>query len=78
MPRSPWWWPSARRPTSSATERRGRRLVVAHVLIIHEVADYAAWKAVFDDAAGLRRDAGERAYRAPRFVYLEELEAGAL
>jgi heme-degrading monooxygenase HmoA len=29
------------------------------VLIIHEVADYAHWKAAFDAAAGLRRDAGE-------------------
>jgi len=34
-----------------------------HVLIIHEVADYEAWKVVFDDAAGLRRDAGERSYQ---------------
>lgn len=32
------------------------------VLITHEVDDYAAWKAVFDAAAGIRRDAGEREY----------------
>ena len=91
-----------------------------HVLIIHEVADYPAWKKVFDDAAGIRREAGERSYQvlryekeprkivhfsvwtsheaaraffesprlvairkeagvvAPEFIYLEELEAGAL
>lgn len=33
------------------------------VLIIHEVADYSAWKSVFDGAATLRRDAGELAYQ---------------
>lgn len=30
-----------------------------YVLIIHEVDDYPAWKAVFDGAADLRKDAGE-------------------
>lgn len=34
-----------------------------HVLIIHEVADYPAWKQVFDGAAGIRRAAGERSYQ---------------
>jgi quinol monooxygenase YgiN len=38
-----------------------------HVLIIHEVADYDAWKKVFDGAAGIRRDAGERAYQVLRY-----------
>ncbi|MDL2338388.1 MAG: antibiotic biosynthesis monooxygenase [Pseudomonadota bacterium] len=33
-----------------------------HVLIIHAVKDYAAWKKVFDDAASMRRNAGERSY----------------
>jgi quinol monooxygenase YgiN len=33
------------------------------VLIIHEVADYPAWKAIFDGAAALRRDAGETRYQ---------------
>jgi quinol monooxygenase YgiN len=91
-----------------------------HVFIIHEVADYAAWKQVFDQAASLRRNAGERSYqvlrfetdpnqivhfsqwtsiaaaraffespqlvqirqkagvKAPKFLYLQELEAGVL
>ena len=91
-----------------------------HVLIIHEVADYAAWKKVFDAAAAIRRAAGERSYqvlryaedanrivhfsvwtshadarrffesprlveirrqagvKAPEFIYLDELESGAL
>lgn len=31
-----------------------------HVLIIHEVEDYDAWKQVFDQAASLRKEAGER------------------
>jgi len=33
-----------------------------HVLIIHRVADYAAWKSVFDDAAEIRKEAGEIRY----------------
>ena len=37
-----------------------------HVLIIHEVDDYAAWKAVFDGAAGIRRDAGEQRFQVLR------------
>lgn len=91
-----------------------------YVLIIHEVADYPAWKKVFDAAAGIRKEAGERSYqvlkyendpnrivhfsawtsledarrffesprliqiraeagvKAPDFIYLEQLEAGAL
>lgn len=36
------------------------------VLILHEVADYPAWKRVFDEAAGLRRAAGERHYQVLR------------
>ena len=38
-----------------------------HVLIIHEVADYPAWKLVFDKAAGIRRDAGERSYQILKY-----------
>ena len=34
-----------------------------YVLIIHEVADYPAWKKVFDNAAGIRKEAGERTYQ---------------
>ena len=34
-----------------------------HVLIVHEVADYAAWKKVFDEAAGIRKEAGEISYQ---------------
>jgi len=37
------------------------------VLIIHEVADYTAWKKVFDGAADIRRDAGERSYQVLRY-----------
>jgi len=40
-----------------------------HVLIIHEVADYEAWKLVFDRAAGIRRDAGERSYQVLRYEH---------
>ena len=38
-----------------------------HVLIIHEVADYPAWKKVFDGAAGIRKDAGERSYQVLKY-----------
>jgi len=38
-----------------------------YVLIIHEVADYAAWKLVFDRAATIRKDAGEISYQVLRF-----------
>ncbi len=37
-----------------------------HVLIIHEVADYEAWKTVFDQAAGIRKQAGEIRYHLLR------------
>lgn len=38
-----------------------------HVLIIHEVADYGAWKKVFDGAASIRREAGERSFQVLRY-----------
>ncbi|MGV3774019.1 MAG: antibiotic biosynthesis monooxygenase [Verrucomicrobiales bacterium] len=38
-----------------------------HVLIIHEVADYTAWKKVFDGAAAIRRNAGERSYQVLKY-----------
>lgn len=34
-----------------------------YVLILHEVEDYAAWKAVFDEAAGIRKAAGELSFQ---------------
>ncbi len=37
-----------------------------HVLIIHEVEHYEAWKAVFDQAAGIRKQAGELRYQLLR------------
>ena len=42
---------------------------MSYVLIIHEVADYPAWKKVFDGAAGLRRDAGERSYQVLKYQH---------
>jgi quinol monooxygenase YgiN len=38
-----------------------------YVLIIHEVEDYPAWKIVFDNAVGIRRDAGERSYQVLKY-----------
>ncbi len=40
-----------------------------YVLIIHEVADYTAWKKVFDGAAGIRKEAGERSYQVLRYEH---------
>lgn len=39
---------------------------MSHVLIIHEVAAYPAWKTVFDNAASLRKEAGEQSYQLLR------------
>ncbi len=38
-----------------------------HVLIIHEVADYPAWKTIFDGAAGIRKEGGERSYQVLKY-----------
>ncbi|HNP81453.1 MAG TPA: antibiotic biosynthesis monooxygenase [Nitrospira sp.] len=38
-----------------------------HVLIIHEVEAYPAWKTVFDSAADLRKRAGEISYQLLRY-----------
>jgi quinol monooxygenase YgiN len=38
-----------------------------YVLIIHEVESYPAWKAVFDQAAGIRKSAGELSYQVLRY-----------
>ena len=38
-----------------------------HVLIIHEVEAYPAWKVVFDGAADLRKRAGEISYQLLRY-----------
>lgn len=38
-----------------------------YVLIIHEVEDYPAWKGVFDQAAGIRKNAGEISYQLLRY-----------
>jgi len=46
--------------------------LLPHVLIIHEVADYLAWKKVFDAAAGIRREAGERSYHLLRYEHEPE------
>jgi quinol monooxygenase YgiN len=39
-----------------------------HVLIIHEVASYPAWKQVFDAAASIRQAAGERSWQLLRYA----------
>jgi quinol monooxygenase YgiN len=39
-----------------------------YVLIIHEVEDYELWKKVFDDAASIRKEAGERTYQVLNYA----------
>ncbi len=38
-----------------------------YVLIIHEVEAYPAWKVIFDQAADIRKNAGEISYRLLRY-----------
>lgn len=38
-----------------------------YVLIIHEVQDYEAWKKIFDDAASIRKEAGEQSYQVLKY-----------
>lgn len=38
-----------------------------YVLIIHEVENYEAWKKVFDDAAAIRKEAGELSYQVLKY-----------
>ena len=38
-----------------------------YVLIIHEVEDYQAWKKVFDNAADIRKEAGEISYQVLKY-----------
>lgn len=38
-----------------------------YVLIIHEVEDYPAWKKIFDDAAQIRKEAGEISYQLLKY-----------
>jgi quinol monooxygenase YgiN len=39
-----------------------------YVLIIHEVEDYKSWKRVFDNAANIRKEAGERTYQVLKYA----------
>lgn len=38
-----------------------------YVLIIHEVEDYTAWKKIFDNAATIRKNAGEQSYQVLKY-----------
>ena len=38
-----------------------------YVLILHEVESYPAWKAVFDQAVDIRKNAGEISYQLLRY-----------
>jgi quinol monooxygenase YgiN len=38
-----------------------------HVIIIHEVENYEAWKKIFDAAAAIRKEAGELSYQVLKF-----------
>jgi quinol monooxygenase YgiN len=40
-----------------------------HVLIIHEVEDYRSWKKIFDDAAAIRKEAGEIDYQVLKYEH---------
>ena len=38
-----------------------------YVLIIHEVNDYAVWKKIFDEAYGIRKEAGEISFQVLKY-----------
>lgn len=38
-----------------------------HVLIIHAVKNYDSWKKVFDEAAPIRKEAGEQSYQVLKY-----------
>ncbi len=38
-----------------------------YVLIIHEVEDYKSWKKIFDNASGIRKEAGEISYQVLKY-----------
>jgi len=38
-----------------------------YVLIIHEVEDYLAWKIIFDNAASIRKVAGEQSFQVLKY-----------
>jgi hypothetical protein len=40
---------------------------MAHVLIIHEVENYPVWKKIFDEAALIRKNAGECEYQVLKY-----------
>jgi quinol monooxygenase YgiN len=40
---------------------------MAYVLIIHEVENYTAWKQIFDNASGIRKEAGELSYQVLKY-----------
>jgi quinol monooxygenase YgiN len=42
-------------------------MVMSYVLIIHEVEDYFLWKKVFDNAATIRKEAGEISYQLLKY-----------
>jgi heme-degrading monooxygenase HmoA len=41
-------------------------MTLPYVLIVHHVDDYLAWKAVFDEAADIRKAAGELSFQVLR------------
>ncbi|PKB15095.1 antibiotic biosynthesis monooxygenase [Flavobacterium sp. 5] len=38
-----------------------------YVLIIHEVENYDTWKKIFDNASGIRKEAGEISYQVLKY-----------
>lgn len=51
----------------SITVQENSREDMQYVLIVHEVEDYPAWKRIFDNAAQIRKDAGEISYHLLQF-----------
>lgn len=53
--------------TARHQPERNAKAAMQHVLIIHEVEAYPVWKKVFDQAASIRKHAGEIRYQLLRY-----------
>ena len=49
------------------TNKQRKEVEMEYVLIIHEVEDYTTWKKIFDDAASIRKKAGEQSYQVLKY-----------
>ena len=52
-----------------ATFNAQEKINMEYVLIIHEVEDYTTWKKIFDEAAIIRKNAGEISFQVLKYPH---------